>query len=501
MTKLATALFFLTSSLTLAFGSNINESVEVSEKSFEVQKTADVVVADEVVEVNEMSDVVVAEADEVVEVNESIDVAVNENSIDPCLPEIFCEEQSLIDEEIEIMVVGLKPNQVVTLEASWTTGDQVQWISFAQFRADNNGIVNVADQAPLQGSYEGVDSMGLFWSMKMGNVVTPDFWDILCDEFCCRCAFPMTLRVFDENGDIAKKIICRITLNPDVEVIQLRENGLIGDLFIPNTEENVPVVLVLGGSEGGIPDGIAQLMSSNGIAAFALAHSGIGDLPPYVENVELEYFERAFQWLQNHPRLNGKISIWGVSRGAELALLLGSMFPDFIDRIVAVAPSSVVLSPNAWLYKGESVLPPAPFVVDFHNDFENDFGVRETPHIQRTHFERGIFLERERFEQASIPVEKIKCPIMLISGGDDQLGPSSFYAKQIFARLAKFHSKIERIHLDYPKAGHFISFPYIPRVNLFFDTGRWINVGGTPLADELASRDAWEHTIEFLCNY
>jgi pimeloyl-ACP methyl ester carboxylesterase len=145
------------------------------------------------------------------------------------------------------------------------------------------------------------------------------------------------------------------------------------------------------------------------------------------------------------------------------------------------------------------VLPAAPFFIDVNHDYDdNFFGDRENAHSIRIHRERGTLLESERFDAASIAVENIQCPIMLISGGDDQLGPCTFYAKHILKRLDKYHSKIERMHLDYPEAGHFITIPYIPRKCDYFENGSWIKVGGTALADELASRDSWMRILEFL---
>lgn len=414
-------------------------------------------------------------------------------------PEFICEEVSLLDEEIEIELIGLKPNQVIDIEAHWIGDDRVRWTSSARFIATNEGIVNLSKQAPISGSYEGIDSMGLFWSMEMGNVIIPEYQTIRDVPESCEYSSPIYLLAFEDNVEIAEKSICRQSLGSDIELIELRENGLFGDLYIPQSEEPLPTVIVLTGSNGGIPNGLAALFASNGVAAFALAYSGVGDLPPIVENVPLEYFERAFEWIQHHPRLNGKIALHGTSRGAELALLLGARYPDVIDRIVAVAPSSVVLSRNSWIYKNEPVLPAAPFFIDLNYDYQNKFfGIRENALSIRIHRERGIFLENDRFDAASIPVEKIQCPIMLISGGDDQLGPSTFYSKHILKRLDEFHSKIERIHLDYPEAGHFISIPYLPRQCDFFENGSWYSVGGTPLADEHASRDSWMRTLEFL---
>lgn len=414
-------------------------------------------------------------------------------------PEFICEELSLIDEEIEIELAGLKPNQIVAIEAHWIDEDHVRWVSSAKFIANQQGVVNLSTQAPIEGSYEGIDPMGLFWSMEMGHVIIPEYLTARDVPDSCDYSRYIYLLAFDESGEIAEKTICRQILSPEIELIELRENGLIGDLYIPQSEEPLPVVIVLTGSNGGIPSGLAALFASNGIAAFALAYSGVGDLPPNVEYVPLEYFERAFEWVQHHPRLNGKIALHGTSRGAELALLLGSRYPEMIDRIVAVAPSSVVLSRNSWIYKNEPVLPAAPFFIDVNHDYdEHSFGLRENAYAIRIHRERGFLLENERFDAASIAVENIQCPIMLISGGDDQLGPCTFYAKHILKRLNNYHSTIERIHLDYPEAGHFITIPYIPRKCDYFENGGWITVGGAPLADELASRDSWMRTLEFL---
>lgn len=42
------------------------------------------------------------------------------------------------------------------------------WTSHAVFQADATGTIDLASQAPLEGSYAGIDPMGIFWSM------TPD---------------------------------------------------------------------------------------------------------------------------------------------------------------------------------------------------------------------------------------------------------------------------------------------------------------------------------------
>jgi len=72
--------------------------------------------------------------------------------------------KALIDEPVEISVVNLSAHENITLEASCK--DNNAWISRATFQANDKGVVNVAKQAPISSSYSGIDSMGLFWSIK-----------------------------------------------------------------------------------------------------------------------------------------------------------------------------------------------------------------------------------------------------------------------------------------------------------------------------------------------
>jgi dienelactone hydrolase len=88
-------------------------------------------------------------------------------------------------------------------------------------------------------------------------------------------------------------------------------------------------VLVVGGSEGGLLPGKAAWLASRGYAALALAYFRYDDLPPLLEGIPLEYFGSALGWMMQRPEiLADRIAVVGTSRGGELALQLGSMFPQ-----------------------------------------------------------------------------------------------------------------------------------------------------------------------------
>ncbi len=74
-------------------------------------------------------------------------------------------ERELFDVPLAIRMVGLKPQQSVTLRARVTDFFQVVWESMARFVAGNDGVLDLDKDAPVSGSYSGPDAMGLVWSM------------------------------------------------------------------------------------------------------------------------------------------------------------------------------------------------------------------------------------------------------------------------------------------------------------------------------------------------
>lgn len=71
--------------------------------------------------------------------------------------------QCLVDEMLQIRVLGLRAGERLNLKL-WSCFSDVVWRSEAVFLADPYGVVDLSTQAPVSGSYTGVDPMGLFWS-------------------------------------------------------------------------------------------------------------------------------------------------------------------------------------------------------------------------------------------------------------------------------------------------------------------------------------------------
>jgi len=71
---------------------------------------------------------------------------------------------ALVDEVTPLRLRGAPAGQTVTLRLRSRDGRGRTWESHAAFRAASDGRIDVATDAPLSGTYEGVDPTGLFWS-------------------------------------------------------------------------------------------------------------------------------------------------------------------------------------------------------------------------------------------------------------------------------------------------------------------------------------------------
>ncbi|MGA2262283.1 MAG: acyl-CoA thioesterase/BAAT N-terminal domain-containing protein, partial [Acidobacteriota bacterium] len=233
-------------------------------------------------------------------------------------------DRLLMDEPAAIRAHGLQPNEHVMIGAELSDGAGVRWTSQAEFIADADGTVDVSKQAPAAGSYKEVSAMGLIWSMmptekKVTRYQPP------------RDLGPQTieLKLMRQGKQVSSARLVQMMIGEGVQRVVVREEGLHGVLFIPDTKNRYPGVLVVGGSEGGVPVRQAAWLASRGFVALALAYFRYEDLPARLEAIPLEYFQRALTWMLTRPEVAGnRLAVVGASRGGELALQLGSMFPQ-----------------------------------------------------------------------------------------------------------------------------------------------------------------------------
>jgi len=289
----------------------------------------------------------------------------------------------------------------------------------------------------------------------------------------------------------------------------VREGGLVGTLFRPSTPGPHPAVVALGGAGGGLSEGGAETLASEGFAALALAYFGVGPLPRELVEVPLEYFGRAIAWLRAQPTVDaGRVAVVGNSKGGELALLLGATYPDGVGAVVGYAPSGVVWQGIPFereVYHGGPRSPwslrgaPVPFAGVSRPGLSEMARITEAlldgrPISARAFYERALD-DGTTVEEASIAVEKIEGPVLLISGTDDRLWPSARLSETVVDRLKAHDHPYRYEHLRYEGAGHMISLPgYEPEASW---TERF-ELGGSRGANKFANADSWKKVLGFL---
>ena len=186
-------------------------------------------------------------------------------------------------------------------------------------------------------------------------------------------------------------------------------------------------------------------------------------------------------------------------------MLLGTRFRQ-IKAVVALSPSGVVsgglraedgLEKPAWTYEGH----PVTFMrltLDQQKRIEANLQTESASPAQLFH----IVLENQAaVDKATIPVEQINGPILLISGKADGIWPSTMLTDRIMQRLTPANHPFPDRHLAYEGTGHFIPIPNFPTtvstmVHPVTKTG--INLGGDPAHTAAAATGDWGQLLAFL---
>ena len=379
------------------------------------------------------------------------------------------------DEAATIRALGLNPGERVTLAAQLTDGAGERWSAKADFAADAQGAVDTGKQAPVAGSYKSISPMGLIWSMRPESKRVSAYAAVRGEG-----SQIIDFQLLRRGQFLSQAKLEQVFAADGVRRIPVRDGSLRGVLFVPAGAGPHPGVLVVGGSEGGLPQRPAVWLASHGFAALALAYFRYEDLPRQLEGIPLEYFGLALEWMSRRPEISGmRYGVTGRSRGGELALQLGSMYPR-VAAVVAYVPSNARNAAcclqdggPAWIWKGR----PVPYFIPRR-------GSGSPP------------------PEAEIEVEKTQGPILMISGTDDHLWRSSEMADEVVGRLKRAHFAYDFSNLKYAHAGHSAGRPdIIPAWHSEVrnpTSGRENDLGGSPQGDAESSIDSMPKVLEFL---
>jgi dienelactone hydrolase len=365
---------------------------------------------------------------------------------------------AVFDTPVHLTVRGLPPG-LVTVRARARDYRGRQWQSAAQFRVGPAGTLNLARAVPVSGSYHVADAAGLLWSLRPSFTRNPATQLVMGAT-----GVTVRLQVLAGGHVLASVTLTRrwsLAARPTVQTV--RRDGFASTLFVPNgARPGAPAVVVMGGSDGGEDTFTAAALAMNGYPALALGYFKEPGLPQCLCAIPLEYFARAVRWLRAQPVGQGRrIDLYGVSRGAEGALLIASHEPHLVNAVVASSPSS---------------------------DTNGAYGGKPGP--------AWTFHGKPLPTGTLIPVGRIRVPVLLGAGGQDAIWDSAGSASAIVAELKAARDRAPVRDLYYPGAGHgFLGYPpYFP----YSWYGAHGPLGGTPQANSLAAEQSWAKMLSFL---
>ncbi|XP_075387540.1 peroxisomal succinyl-coenzyme A thioesterase-like [Tenrec ecaudatus] len=390
------------------------------------------------------------------------------------------------DEPVRIAVRGLAPHQPVTLRASLRDEKGALFRAHARYRADGGGELDLERAPALGGSFAGLEPMGLIWALEPEK----PFWRFLKRDV--QTPFAVELEVLEGHEPEPWRVLGRAVherhfLRPGVRREPVRAGRVRATLFLPPGLGPFPGVIDILGVGGGLLEYRASLLAGHGYATLALAYCQYEDLPKTYDNIFLDYFEEALNYMLQHPQVKGPgIGLLGISLGADICLSMAS----FLKNITAtVSINGSAFSEYRVIYCNQVKIPP----------------LGHDPRRIKVAFSGLLDIVDIRHDIISgcehpsmIPIEKAQGPILFIVGQDDHHWRSEYYA-QLAAERLQTHGKETPLIISYPGAGHYLEPPYFPMCpasmhRILDKTVMW---GGEPRAHSKAQVDAWKQILSF----
>ncbi|KAL7827836.1 hypothetical protein AOLI_G00309880 [Acnodon oligacanthus] len=395
--------------------------------------------------------------------------------------------RGLVDEKLNVIVRNLSPRREVTLHCLHESEDKDVWEGFGHYISDEHGTITVAKDASMGGTYKGVESMGLIWSMqpvpgsrkglrlRKKHVLSPMVFHISVFD-------GHITHGFSQLTALVSRVVERWYMAPGVRRVDLLQKGVQGTLFIPPGPGPFPGLLDIWGGGGGRVEYRAALLASHGYVSLALEYLS-SDKPM----IDVNYFETAYQILQSHAMVQrDRLALFGLSFGSYITLYMSSY--------------SKIIKPQCCVCISGS------HITTFQRTVNES--LQEFKKIDKVRIEdnqviwRDIILPIPTDPSKKVNVGHIKCPVLLVNGSDDQNWATVESAEDMERLMEKAGNRHLLQVLTYPGAGHLIEPPYTPHHRAsYFVLGNLKVVmlwGGQAKPHADAQEDSWEKILAFL---
>ena len=409
-------------------------------------------------------------------------------------------QDGLVDTVPGVRVHDVVPGDTVTVSLESRDAAGHTWCSRAAYRADAAGEVDLGRDAPVEGDYTGVDPAGLFWSMRFTDPgVAPTAYAASADRA------DVTVRAEAAGAASTTTTMTRRWAALGVRRSTVEGDGFAGRLHEPAEDTGrTPVVVIPGSTGAGAVEPWAALWASHGHPAMVVGYLEEPGLPTSLREVPLEALAAGVRHVAERYGSPPAVLAFSVGTAGALAML-ATLTDVAVAAVIAAAPSHVV-----WQALGEGGPPPKasswsrggaglPWVPIRGEKLLPQMIGHSLRRLVSRHPRSAALRMREAYAAgltdagavaaATIPVERIAAPVLLISGEADEMWPSSEMAEAILARRRDAGVGDRDEHLRCPDAGHFLRTPGIPTTVTWNDA---LVSGGTPAGCATGAARAWE---------
>ncbi|XP_053718293.1 peroxisomal succinyl-coenzyme A thioesterase-like [Synchiropus splendidus] len=400
--------------------------------------------------------------------------------------------RALVDEPFKVLVENLRPGSPVTLHSLHLSEDGDYTEAFGHYVSSEWGTVSVADDFSFGGTYSGKEPMGLLWSQRP---VPGGRRDLRLMKTVATTPMLVHISVysghltggFQDQVPLASVLTERWYMAPGVKRVSVKEGNILGTLFIPPGPGPFPGLLDMWGGGGGLIEYRAALLASHGYVSFALPY-----VSPDQGPVDERLFESVFNMIKTHPQvIPDKVGLFGLSLGAIITLYLAME-----SKVVRPACCVCISGTHSFIRDKDSA---QSISLDTLGDYSK-VRVDENNHSIWHDITLPISTDFSR----KLDMSKINCPLMLVSGTDDQ-NVASVEAAEDMAQMIHAAGKDHLLtKLVYPGAGHVIQPPFAPhcRFSWIMDVKKgqkytllW---GGQTKPHSDAQEDSWKKILAFL---
>ncbi len=218
-------------------------------------------------------------------------------------------------------------------------------------------------------------------------------------------------------------------------------------------------------------------------------------MPTAFDSIPVETLDRARAWLGQQPEADtSRTALWGVSKGAEFALVASARC-DWVRATMACVPSDVMWAGygrdplpgetlTSWSDSGRR-LPAIPY-----DRYDDVFAGKAT--LREVH-DRSRVASPALARAARIPAEQIASPVLLLGAERDNVWSSGEMTRSLERGLRATARPLPLSVRTYPDADHYICGVGTTPVSLFGPDSAPISEGTAR-----AAADAWQRTLAFL---